>query len=229
MTAPRKPRRQQQRAIDTKRRIFDAAGLVFVAKGYDGASVNDIIDAADTSKGAFYRHYPDGKLSLAQAIMENTLTMNGLKPQRVKLQEVVDIGLILAYRIAREDTLLAALLLSFHKDAPDTYGTPWPDWITFNTGQVAEAQQRGEVKSFINPAEQAYQIAAAWSGVVLMANNVDGHLGGVEERVSRLYKNLMLAIANPEVLPEVDFAADRGCRLYAAFLEEQASKEFARE
>ncbi|MEU5537547.1 TetR/AcrR family transcriptional regulator [Streptomyces sp. NPDC020362] len=229
MTAPRKPRRQQQRAIDTKRRIFDAAGLVFVAKGYDGASVNDIIDAADTSKGAFYRHYPDGKMSLAQAVMENTLTMNGLKPQKIKLQEVVDIGLILAYRVVTEDTLLAALLLSFHKDAPDTFGTPWPDWIIFNTGQLTEAQQRGEVKAFISPSEQAYQVAATWSGVVLTASAVDRHLHHVEERVSRLYKNLMLAIANPEVLPEIDFSADRGRRLYKAFLEEQASKELAPE
>ncbi|MEW2304353.1 TetR/AcrR family transcriptional regulator [Streptomyces sp. NPDC006655] len=219
MTNPRSPRRRQQRALDTRQRILDTAGALFVAESYEGASVSDLITAARTSKGAFYRHFPGGKLDVASAIMTDTLSMDGLREQRLKLQEVVDIGMILAHRISHESALQAALMLSFHSSAPETYGTPWPDWIVFNTGQLTEAQRHGELKPFVDVAEQAYQLAGNWAGVVLISNTLDRHLGNVEARISRMYRNLVTAIAVPEVLPEMDFSVTRGKHLYTAFLE----------
>ncbi|RPE39598.1 TetR family transcriptional regulator [Streptomyces sp. Ag109_O5-1] len=219
MSNPRRPRRRQQRAIDTRQRILDTAGALFVADSYEGTSISDLITAARTSKGAFYRHFPGGKLEVATAIMENTLTMDGLVEQRIMLQEVVDIGMILAHRISHESALQAALMLSFHSSAPETYGTPWPDWIVFNAGQLTEARRRGELKPFVDPEQQAHQIAGGWAGVVLISNTLDRHLGNVEERVSRMYRNLVTAIAVPEVLPELDLSVNRGRCLYTAFLE----------
>ncbi|MET9087801.1 TetR/AcrR family transcriptional regulator [Streptomyces sp. NPDC004237] len=219
MSNPRRPRRQQQRAINTRQRILDTAGALFVSDSYEGTSVSDLITAARTSKGAFYRHFPGGKADVASAIMEDTLTMDGLREQRLMLQEVVDIGMILAHRISREKALQAALMLSFHSNAPETYGTPWPDWIAFNTGQLTQARQRGELRSFVDPEEQAYQLAGDWAGVVLISHTVDRHLGNVETRVSRMYRNLLTAIAVPELLPEIDFSVRRGEHLYTAYLE----------
>ncbi|MEU2420861.1 TetR/AcrR family transcriptional regulator [Streptomyces sp. NPDC007851] len=219
MSNPRTPRRRQQRAIDTRQRILDTAGALFVTESYEGASVSDLITAARTSKGAFYRHFPGGKLDVATAIMEDTLSMDGLREQRFMLQEVVDIGMILAHRISHESALQAALMLSFHSNAPETYGTPWPDWIVFNTGQLTEARRRGELKPFVDVAEQAHQIAGNWAGTVLISNTLDRHLGNVEARVSRMYRNLVTAIAVPEILPELDLSVNRGKDLYTAFLE----------
>ncbi|MFF7467397.1 TetR family transcriptional regulator [Streptomyces sp. NPDC008092] len=224
MSNPRRPRRQQQRAIDTRQRILDTAGALFVMDGYEGTSVGDLITAARTSKGAFYRHFPGGKIDVATAIMHNALTMDGLREQRIMLQEVVDIGMILAYRISHENALQAALKLSFHSNAPDTYGTPWPDWIAFNTGQLAEARRRGELRTFVDVEEQAHQIAGNWAGVVLMSNTLDRHPRNVEARVSRMYRNLVTAIAVPDLLPEIDFSVDRGRHLYTAFLEAPAGR-----
>lgn len=158
---------------------------------------------------------------MAEAIMESTLTMEGLQSQELKLQEIVDIGMILAYRIATEAPLRAALRLSIHKDARDAYGTPWPEWIGINTTQLTEAQERGELRAGVVPADQAYQIAGAWSGLVLISEAVEGHLGHVEERVARMYMNLLSVIAYPGTLPDVYFSADRGRRLYTAHLEQQ--------
>ncbi|MFE4967160.1 TetR family transcriptional regulator [Streptomyces sp. NPDC056660] len=219
MSNLRRPRRRQQRAIDTRQRILDSAGALFVTDSYEGTSVSDLITAARTSKGAFYRHFPGGKLEVASAIMEDTLSMDGLQKQRIMLQELVDIGMILAHRISRESALQAALMLSFHGTAPETYGTPWPDWIVFNTGQLTEARRRGELKPFVDLEEQAHQVAGAWAGLVLISNTLDRHMGNVEARVSRMYRNLVTAIAVPELLPEIDFSVDRGKNLYAAFLE----------
>ncbi|WP_234540774.1 TetR/AcrR family transcriptional regulator [Streptomyces shenzhenensis] len=219
MSNPRRPRRQQQRAIDTRQRILDTAGALFVRDGYEGTSVGDLIAAARTSKGAFYRHFPGGKIEVATAIMQNTLTMDGLREQRFMLQEAIDIGMILAYRISHENALQAALKLSFHSNAPETYGTPWPDWIDFNAGQLAEARRRGELKPFVDVEQQAHQIAGNWAGVVLISNTVDRHMGNVEARISRMYRNLVTAIAVPDLLPELDLSVDRGRHLYTAFLE----------
>lgn len=43
----------------TRQRILDAAEDVFATKGYHGAVVDDIVDAAQTSKGGFYFHFPN--------------------------------------------------------------------------------------------------------------------------------------------------------------------------
>ena len=42
----------------TRLRILDAAEEVFSEKGYHGAAVDDVVRAAQTSKGSFYFHFP---------------------------------------------------------------------------------------------------------------------------------------------------------------------------
>jgi AcrR family transcriptional regulator len=43
----------------TRERILEAAADVFAEKGFYGAAVDDIVRASDTSKGAFYFHFPN--------------------------------------------------------------------------------------------------------------------------------------------------------------------------
>ena len=45
--------------IATRERILDAALEVFARKGYHRASVDDIVRASATSKGAVYHHFPN--------------------------------------------------------------------------------------------------------------------------------------------------------------------------
>jgi AcrR family transcriptional regulator len=54
----------------TRRDIFlDAAQALIMSRGYDRFSVQDILDAAGASKGAFY-HYFDSKAALLDAIVD---------------------------------------------------------------------------------------------------------------------------------------------------------------
>ena len=48
----------QTRALDRQRRILDAALAVFSRRGYREASVDQIAEAAQTSKGGVYFHFP---------------------------------------------------------------------------------------------------------------------------------------------------------------------------
>jgi AcrR family transcriptional regulator len=45
----------------TRDRLLAAAMEVFASKGYHGTSVDDIVSASDTSKGAFYHYFPSKK------------------------------------------------------------------------------------------------------------------------------------------------------------------------
>lgn len=52
-----------------KREILDAALTLFMSRGYDAVSVNDILAATGLSKGAFYHHY-SSKTEVLQAVVE---------------------------------------------------------------------------------------------------------------------------------------------------------------
>ncbi|MEX1254487.1 MAG: TetR family transcriptional regulator [Dehalococcoidia bacterium] len=56
MTARKGPL-QQLRAERTRHRLIEAARGVFAVLGYQGATVDDIAQAAEVSKGAFYFHF----------------------------------------------------------------------------------------------------------------------------------------------------------------------------
>ncbi|MBF6589973.1 MAG: TetR/AcrR family transcriptional regulator [Ktedonobacterales bacterium] len=54
----------------TRRRLLDAAERVFAKKGYHGAIVDDIIREADSSKGGFYFHFPNGKQAIFLTLVD---------------------------------------------------------------------------------------------------------------------------------------------------------------
>ena len=51
----------------TRSRIVSSAWKLFYMNGYDGTTIDDIIEAANVSKGSFY-HYFDGKEALINSI-----------------------------------------------------------------------------------------------------------------------------------------------------------------
>jgi AcrR family transcriptional regulator len=59
----------QERSKDRQRRILDAALSVFSRRGYREASVDEIAEAAETSKGGVYFHFP-GKQVLFRALLD---------------------------------------------------------------------------------------------------------------------------------------------------------------
>ena len=72
----------QVRAQVTKQKIVDAAVDVFDQSGFGNADLNDILDRADVTKGAFYYHFAT-KEAVATAIIEAaedefTATMVGI-------------------------------------------------------------------------------------------------------------------------------------------------------
>lgn len=59
-------------AVETRRRIFESAAILFSRGGYTGASVRDIAQAADVNEATIFRHYPR-KRELYLAVLESEL------------------------------------------------------------------------------------------------------------------------------------------------------------
>jgi AcrR family transcriptional regulator len=64
------PRTIDPTAYAVRRDAFlDVAERLFVTKGYEETSIQDVLDAADASRGAFY-HYFDSKGALLEAVID---------------------------------------------------------------------------------------------------------------------------------------------------------------
>ncbi len=66
MIKAKKLTKRQLQAIETRNRLFQTAKELFIEHGYEMVSVDDIVEKAGTSKGAFYAHFK----SKDQIIME---------------------------------------------------------------------------------------------------------------------------------------------------------------
>lgn len=66
------PRRSKEDALATRNSLLDAAERVFLAQGVAGTSLNDIAEAAGTTRGAIYWHFRD-KADLFNAMMDRVV------------------------------------------------------------------------------------------------------------------------------------------------------------
>jgi len=63
--------------VSVKSRIVDNATRVFLEKGFQGSSIQDLVDAAGVPKGSFYNHF-SGKEELAVEITRRWVVDGGL-------------------------------------------------------------------------------------------------------------------------------------------------------
>jgi TetR/AcrR family transcriptional regulator, lmrAB and yxaGH operons repressor len=57
-------------ATISKDEIVDRLFALFQEHGFDGASLSDVSRATGLGKSSLYHHFPDGKLQMAQAVLE---------------------------------------------------------------------------------------------------------------------------------------------------------------
>lgn len=63
-------RRRERERVQRRSAMLDAARQVFGAKGYAGATLDDIAVAAEYGKGTLYNYFPGGKEELLLAVVE---------------------------------------------------------------------------------------------------------------------------------------------------------------
>ncbi|MFC8587308.1 ScbR family autoregulator-binding transcription factor [Streptomyces sp. NPDC057217] len=203
---------RQERAIRTRRIILETAAEMFDELGYDATTVGGLIERIQLTRGGLYFHFTS-KEQLARAVLDEAVTAEGAVPQRFKLQEWVDLGLLLAHRLPKEPLLSASVRLSVDPRARALFGTRWPDWITLGTELLAEAAERGELLPHVDPAETARLFVGAWTGVQLVTEALPD--GDLSREISALYAMMLPNVASPGVLAKLETSPYRAERLLA--------------
>jgi AcrR family transcriptional regulator len=203
---------RQERAVRTRHAVIQAAAQVFAERGYAAATIAEILERAGVTKGALYFHF-DSKEALARGVIEAQISDSRWLPRELKLQEWVDIGMLLAHQIPRDVILLAGIRLSADLQGRRMFGSAWPAWIEMSTTLLAEAKERGEVLPHVVPVETAECFLGAWIGTQMFSEAATDW-SDLSQRVSVLFNHMLPAIATPAALIRLDTAPDRGARVF---------------
>src|SRR3954462_11573749 len=79
----------------TRRKILEAAFAEFYRHGFQGGSLNRIVESAGTTKGALFHHFPQGKQQLGYAVLDEIigpiLQHRWLEPLRYSADPVTEL------------------------------------------------------------------------------------------------------------------------------------------
>ncbi|WP_128380670.1 ScbR family autoregulator-binding transcription factor [Streptomyces cavernae] len=204
---------RQERAVRTRRVILETAAEMFNEFGYEATTIGGLIERIQLTRGGLYFHFTS-KEELARAVLDEAVTLKGHAPQTFKLQEWVDLSLLLAHRLPKEPVLSASIRLSVDPKARRLFGTRWPDWIEVGTALLDEAKERGELLPHADPEETARLFVGAWTGVQLITETLPGRV--LSEEISSLLALLLPNLASPGVLAKLDTSPYRAERLLEA-------------
>ncbi|MFJ4184859.1 ScbR family autoregulator-binding transcription factor [Kitasatospora sp. NPDC089509] len=217
---------RQERAVRTRRLILEAAASVFDEYGYEGATIGEVVARAGVTRGAVYFHFAS-KRELAQGVVEEQFGQDDLPERHCKLQEFVDMGMVVAHLMPRDPLLSAGARLSLGQDVfGDLSGGAAPGWIQRAEAVLTAAGARGELLPHVVPAETAWLVTGAWTGVQIQSQKMSGR-ADLERRVAVLYQHLMPSIAVPGVLATLDLGVDRGGRVVAELAARQEAESAA--
>ncbi len=208
---------KQDRAIRTRQSILEAAAVVFDERGYDAATITEILSRAEVTKGALYFHFAS-KEDLALAVIDAQMVTDlpaGDPGRSSKMQELVDMGMIFAHRLLVDPLLRGSVRLTLeHGSTTLNRSSPFNGWTEVHTRVLAEGKERGEVLPHVNPADTAELIVGAYAGINTMSA-VATNRQDLERRATVLYEHLMPSVAVPSVLARLDMAPGRGARALA--------------
>ncbi|MGX1760179.1 ScbR family autoregulator-binding transcription factor [Streptomyces lydicus] len=206
---------QQDRAIRTRRLILEAAAAVFDDLGYDRATIAEVLDRAGVTKGALYFHFAS-KEQLALAVLDEHVLDIAVEPQKIKLQEFVDAGQVLAYRLRSDPIQRGAARLaveqgSNHLDRKQSMLS----WSVFVEGLLNEAKDRGEVLESIVVRETAELYVGAFAGLQMMSHAFTDR-ADLSRRLTVFFEHTLPSVAVPAVLAKLKLDSERGAQLDAA-------------
>jgi AcrR family transcriptional regulator len=206
---------RQERAVRTKLAILNAAAAVFDERGYEAATIGEVLARAGVTKGALYFHFPS-KQALAEGVLGQQFATVTVGRQASRLQEFVDTGLLVAYQMRRDPMVSAVARLSLEQDMRAQFGTAaLTQWIDASRWLLQEAKEQGELLPHVDPAESAWLFSAAWTGVQVYSQILAAR-EDLEVRVVTLFEHLLPSIAVPAVLGRLVITAERAAELAAA-------------
>ncbi|MGW7595752.1 ScbR family autoregulator-binding transcription factor [Streptomyces asiaticus] len=216
---------QQERAFRTRRAILVAAAEVFDELGYEAATMSEILGRSGVTKGALYFHFPSKEQLAKEVLQEHVQVVPEVPPQRLKLQEAVDRGMLLAYLMVRDPVLRGGVRLALEQAGHGKVdrSVPFLAWSQESRQMLEQAKQQGELQPHIDAGALADVFVGAFAGVQLMSQALTGRVD-LDERIASLYRVLMAGVAVPSVLVQLDVAEDRGARVNQVIEQERRTR-----
>ncbi|MEV8309127.1 ScbR family autoregulator-binding transcription factor [Streptomyces flavidovirens] len=204
---------EQERAIRTRRAILLAAAKVFEARGYQTATIAEILSTAGVTKGALYFHF-QSKDDLAQGVLAAQAQHLVVPDRASKIQEIVDTVILHTHRLQTDPMVRAGVRLTMDQLAHglDRSG-PFRSWAEAIRVQLEKAQAQGELLPHVVPAETADVIVGTYAGIQSMSQAISDYQDLVV-RVTVLLRHLLPSIVMPSVLASLDLSEARGATVY---------------
>ena len=170
---------------ETRRKILCAAFEEFYKNGFQGGSLNDIVEAAGTTKGALFHHF-DGKNDLGYAVVEEViqpcLEARWSAPLADSIDPIEDLKCALR-RFMKEDVEKGRLIQGcplnnlaqemspldegFRKRIEKVYAA----WRGSLEAALSRGIKAGRVRKNISPRNVAAFVVAAQTGIIGTAKN----------------------------------------------------------
>ena len=192
----------ERRADTTRHRLIAAASRQFAHRPYSMVSLDDILAAAELTKGAMYFHFAS-KQALALAIIDDLTEMTRaaaadlLERKMSGLETLIDLVFLLAVQDTQHDVARAGARLLETLDNPTPLPLAlWQSRMEFITTLVQRAVTEGDVIDLHEPEDIAKMLVALWEGVRRISD-----LDKPEHYLDNLQKAWTLALpsfANPD-------------------------------
>jgi AcrR family transcriptional regulator len=204
----------QERAIETRRNILEAAAKVFDERGFQAATIADVITAAEVTKGALYFHFPS-KEALAEGVLREQDGQFPTPERTSKLQELVDTVMLQAYRLETDCMTRAGVRLTLDQRASniDRRG-PFERWADTCRQLLDASRRQGEIQSHVVAADTAEVLVGSFAGIQAMSQAYSNY-ADLSVRVSVLLRHVLPSVAHAPVLVTLDLSESRGEKVFA--------------
>ncbi|WP_328551619.1 MULTISPECIES: ScbR family autoregulator-binding transcription factor [unclassified Streptomyces] len=201
----------QERGLATRRMILEAAGSVFAERGYSATTVADVLKRLGLTRGAVYFHF-SSKEELARTVLASQADIP-VVVRDIKLQELVDLGLVFACQLTRDPVLQGSVRLSLELDSVGLdRKLPFRTWVDRNHRILEQARAQGELRPHVDLMETAELLCSCFTGVQLFSQVMTGWVD-LEARIRTLLKHVLPSIAEPSVLVQLDLGPERGLKV----------------
>ncbi len=189
----------------TRRKIVAAAAPIFNQRGYEGSSLNDLMEATGLKKGGIYRHFSSKEELAAEAfdytweaawnarLLHVDEKANGIEKLKQLIANFVDY---------RSPIAGGCPILNTAIDADDgnrvlraRVAKALRSWLTRLQTIVKQAKERGETRAGVDPKAVATLIVASLEGALMMSRleRNDEALRRVQSHLNRYLENEVAA------------------------------------
>lgn len=186
----------QDRAKATREAIVAGAAHVFEERGFGSATIAQVAEAAQVTKGALYFHFKS-KDELAGAVLEAqhsiAMTAGGriLGENKPALETIIRLcgafgNLLVTDHIVRAGIRLTLEASAFGQDVQK----PYQDWIDTMRQLAADGIRQGHIRASVDPAEFSRYIVASFTGVQMVSNVLNGR-EDVMVRIRQMWEILL--------------------------------------